>query len=148
MHKTDLQTAWIAALKSDDYQQTQGRLALRESDGSTQFCCLGVACDVIDHNGWNSGVSMLTWREKQTVIPNDYTLAKLGLSRSEAQVLAGLNDREDATFEDIALVLEYQLIPSTHVNDSIMRREITMTNLVALKSKLVELEHMKAIGHD
>lgn len=37
----DLKAAWIAALRSGDYQQTTG--ILRDKDG---FCCLGVACIV------------------------------------------------------------------------------------------------------
>jgi hypothetical protein len=32
---------WVAALRSEEYQQTQNKL-----HGSNGFCCLGVACDL------------------------------------------------------------------------------------------------------
>jgi hypothetical protein len=38
---------WIAALRSGKYQQ--GHLRLRTGDA---FCCLGVLCDLVDHEGW------------------------------------------------------------------------------------------------
>jgi len=38
---------WVAALRSGKYQQTQGTL----TDG-VGFCCLGVACDVLNSDGW------------------------------------------------------------------------------------------------
>lgn len=40
---------WVEALRSGEYQQGQGRL--RDGDS---FCCLGVLCDLIDPNGWDS----------------------------------------------------------------------------------------------
>jgi hypothetical protein len=35
----------IAALRSGKYQQTRGTLRQR-TNGQTQYCCLGVACDI------------------------------------------------------------------------------------------------------
>lgn len=40
---------WLAALRSGDYKQ--GRAVLRNSNN--EFCCLGVACDLIDHDAWS-----------------------------------------------------------------------------------------------
>jgi hypothetical protein len=37
----DIKAKWIAALRSGDYKQTQGRLRAHDL-----FCCLGVLCDV------------------------------------------------------------------------------------------------------
>lgn len=36
----------IKALRSGEYRQTQGRLGRIHGDGSTSYCCLGVACEV------------------------------------------------------------------------------------------------------
>lgn len=38
---------WVKALRSGDYAQTQS--SLRTTKG---FCCLGVACDLIDASAW------------------------------------------------------------------------------------------------
>lgn len=44
----DAAAAWVHALESGKYQQGQGLLR----DGDDQFCCLGVACDIVrDHLG-------------------------------------------------------------------------------------------------
>jgi len=36
---------WVAALRSGDYRQGNGRL-VKEVNGERQHCCLGVACDL------------------------------------------------------------------------------------------------------
>ena len=41
----------IEALLSDKYKQGQHRLVTVEADGD-HHCCLGVACDLVDHNSW------------------------------------------------------------------------------------------------
>lgn len=38
---------WIAALRSGKYKQAKGLLK-----SNTGFCCLGVACDLINQNTW------------------------------------------------------------------------------------------------
>lgn len=47
--KKSFQKKWIEALLSDKYPQTRG--VLRSDRG---YCCLGVACDLIDPTGWLS----------------------------------------------------------------------------------------------
>lgn len=44
--KPEIKAAWIAALRSGDYDQ--GREKLRTGD---QFCCLGVLCDIASKQG-------------------------------------------------------------------------------------------------
>jgi hypothetical protein len=39
--KADIKTKWVAALRSGEYEQTEG--VLRNGNG---FCCLGVLCDL------------------------------------------------------------------------------------------------------
>lgn len=41
----DVKARWVAALRSGDYQQWTGRLRL-PADGTDEFCCLGVLCDI------------------------------------------------------------------------------------------------------
>lgn len=37
---------WVAALRSGDYEQGRGSLHTTRVDGTNEFCCLGVACDL------------------------------------------------------------------------------------------------------
>jgi len=47
-----IENRWLPALKSGKY--TQGQLTLRSGQGdSMQYCCLGVACDLINPEGWD-----------------------------------------------------------------------------------------------
>lgn len=46
--KKEIADKWVEALRSGKYQQ--GQLALRPEE--TQFCCLGVLCDIIAPNDW------------------------------------------------------------------------------------------------
>lgn len=67
---------WIEALESGKYQQTVRRL--RDNRG---FCCLGVACDVLDSNGWTRMESVgagVYFGNELTKLPTNIRLA-LGL---------------------------------------------------------------------
>jgi hypothetical protein len=44
----DLIKAWVTALRSGTYNQGQSQLAQRQEDGTIQYCCLGVLCEVAD----------------------------------------------------------------------------------------------------
>lgn len=101
------QTAWLAALRSGDFQQ--GR---RHLNHSHQFCCLGVACElfktpetVIDAG---HGV-FIRYDDSSSTAPN-FVLDALGLRGSLGQgrtllSLATLNDR-GTTFAQIADLIE------------------------------------------
>jgi hypothetical protein len=43
---------WVKALRSGKYNQTQS--VLHDNDG---FCCLGVACDIKDPDGWQRSIA-------------------------------------------------------------------------------------------
>lgn len=45
--KAETKAEWVAALRSGNYQQGQGRL--RSGD---QYCCLGVFCDLFGGGRW------------------------------------------------------------------------------------------------
>ena len=88
----EFKAAWVAALRSGKYEQ--GRGALRTGD---TYCCLGVACDLIDPIAWDGR----TWR--------DCAFDNIGLlpfiARGSAETLADLNDSGD-TFAQIADFIE------------------------------------------
>ena len=51
-----LKDRWVAALQSDDYVQSRGRLRREPGDGPP-VCCLGVLCDVYIPDGGNDHYS-------------------------------------------------------------------------------------------
>lgn len=106
MKKRD-RDAWVKALRSGEYKQTQRRLC----DGEG-FCCLGVAYDVLVDGywvkipgGWGIQVdpsdSFAIWG----VLPA-WVLNQVGLSRYEVDNLVNLNDDMRMTFEEIAEWIE------------------------------------------
>ena len=91
-----MKAKWIAALRSGKYQQSWG--ALRGYDG---YCCLGVLCDVADPEGWDGDS-----HRKYVSQPEQSILDSVGLTNCQVTRLIHLNDREDASFADIADYLE------------------------------------------
>lgn len=91
-------TLWINSLRSGNYEQGKGKL---ERNG--QFCCLGVACEVVidDYQGMEQGMPS-----------GSYDAPKwLRYINNEVQVFAGdaltrANDTMGATFDEIADTLE------------------------------------------
>ena len=107
---------WLVALRSGDYKQ--GRRALRVGD---RFCCIGVAADLVDPDGWSGlGVSWLSgssWRGKSTLGVTTYIpwmtweVTWLGMD---------LNDgHERLSFPEIANRMEAQFpeLLNGHVGD-------------------------------
>lgn len=93
----EFKAKWIAALRSGKYIQGQKYL---QADG--KFCCLGVACDVIDSNGWKNTAG---WT---AVIPSE-TAARLNLEINVQKQLWKLNDHEGRSFLEIADWIEENL---------------------------------------
>ncbi len=44
--KKSIKKLWVTALRSGEYEQTDGQLRLTEETGTTSFCCLGVLCNL------------------------------------------------------------------------------------------------------
>lgn len=42
----DVKELWVNALRSGEYEQGEGNLRVRLDNGSYEFCCLGVLCDI------------------------------------------------------------------------------------------------------
>lgn len=100
---------WVNALRSGKYKQGKSRLKQKYKDGSTRFCCLGVAADLLKLDSkshqilqsvsipYNSSVEMYSY---------DLFLGK------DIQIeLAELND-DGKDFEYIADYIESNIIPT------------------------------------
>lgn len=126
--KKDIVQKWVDALRSGDYRQTRGRLqrTVAKSDdvvyGSSEpgFCCLGVLCEiavadgVIENLGPDSDgdIQYGAAGSRSTVGPTidiydwlDETGGELGRLN-----LVSLNDDEGYSFEQIAEVLETEIL--------------------------------------
>ena len=125
-----IENKWIPALRSGDYKQ--GQHALRYDDDT--FCCLGVACDLIDPNAWDAGtrlkfnspMSFKAWEDKHPVHDqfcrsSCYSLptsTRLGAVLDTVEVtgiqvmdlVAEKND-DGASFADIADFIESEVLP-------------------------------------
>lgn len=96
----------IEALQSGKYSKGKG--ALRRGD---DFCCLGVACDLLNPNGWGQICpdKRVVWGNDElglvlNFLPRNSRIeTEIGLSQGEQHQLAALNDDSD-TFDP---VIEY-----------------------------------------
>lgn len=99
----DFAKQWVAALRSGEYQQGTGRLRYKG-----RYCCLGVACNLYDPDGWEGDV----YAGISERLP-DHVMTALGLRMSSGQCsregvntsLVDLND-SGLTFAEIADVIE------------------------------------------
>lgn len=104
---------WVEALRSGEYQQTQG--TLRNMRRGDSYCCLGVACEIyrkefggewldLDEDGWPY------FLDRSANLPDDVQ-GWLGLKTSTGSFgdgdasLAGRND-DGASFDEIADLIE------------------------------------------
>lgn len=108
--KKEIAEKWIAALRSDKYEQ--GQQALNDKD---RFCCLGVLCDISNQGNW---------RKDGTYIPHNKTpgsdvvlplavekwagVRSLVGSRSLGPSLSTLNDTGHITFSKLADIIEQE----------------------------------------
>lgn len=108
----EVKQRWLEALRSGRYEQGAGYL---NRDG--QYCCLGVACDLIDPDRWEQtlridpgGAHTHGWPSEQypELPEEDMFYEVTGLPSSVQSELANLND-SGLTFEQIADLIEEQL---------------------------------------
>lgn len=85
---------WVEALRSGAYTQTKGRLRSPENG----FCCLGVACDLIDRDRWSTEVKYnygdrgYDWGKRLTGFVDEPLDDAIGVPRGTARMLSKLND--------------------------------------------------------
>lgn len=84
--KPAVKTAWLAALRSGDYQQ--GRFNLRRSSA---FCCLGVLCDLAAKDGIG------TWKDTQ----NEQFTPVYGFTVETSTVTVGTPPHKVAMWADL-----------------------------------------------
>lgn len=103
--------AWVDALRSGKYKQTQGTLCRLDENGDvTGYCCLGVACEIYSqtHNDLNieSFGDYRTYDTYDSNLPEivyDWLAVNSYLSEEE---LIEMNDLLNNTFGDIADCIE------------------------------------------
>lgn len=92
---------WVAALRSGKYRQT--RAYLRTNEG---FCCLGVACDLMAPETWETiSGSVYSFRGNDANLPKEVA-RKLNLTYEAEDRLTVLNDDKAYTFNRIADYIE------------------------------------------
>ena len=106
-HHNDNLKTWVEALRSGDYKQ--GRQSLRQWDN---YCCLGVACDLVDSDGWDTSqveVGMYFYGDNFAYMPENILADYYGLTDSEQRDLGMLNDN-GFDFDEIADQIEDRYI--------------------------------------
>lgn len=105
----DLKTAWVEALRSGKYKQTQKFLRV---DGG--YCCLGVLCDISGEGTWaqdpwsnSSGYSYEGEFDTERLTPS--MLHAFEISNEDAEALMEMNDKEGLSFSSIADYIEDNL---------------------------------------
>jgi len=130
MKKSDVKK-WVKALRSGDYEQGAGGLCKEdEISGEYDYCCLGVACDILVEGDWTQhNKNWVLWsigpyedfampeagdkcgwgQTETTSFPSLKTLKEMGLDVAYAQELAELND-QGWSFKRIANKIEKDLL--------------------------------------
>ena len=109
--KSNVLTRWIAALRSDDYEQIRDHL----SNGPDKFCALGVLCELYrqDHaslscwtqNSW----TFFDGRDYHTNTPPIKVRTWADLSDDDIVTVQRWNDIEEFSFQQIADLLSLNL---------------------------------------
>ena len=112
---SNLKQEWITALKSGEYNQGRGYLCDMNTDGSKEFCCLGVLGDLLHKKDparfhWeNESDSIQTFvdgnLDEMEYLPLS-TRQFVGLNIGEVCMLANMNDgtngQTEHSFREIA----------------------------------------------
>lgn len=116
----EIKAQWIAALRSGEYVQGQGTLHSVDEYGNSQFCCLGVLCDLAVKAGLlvekEKMDSVFSYDGDRAILPpfvlhwsglrNAHGLLSMSSRDTYGYVsLAGMNDA-GVSFEEIADVIE------------------------------------------
>ena len=113
----EIKKAWVAALRSGDYQQGVGLLHYKK-DGQDKYCCLGVLCELAVGGGVIPAGQLNADGQYQynnsLYMPSSIVLDWAGL-QSDDVIIHQINDtlanHNDAgrTFLEIATAIEEQL---------------------------------------
>lgn len=114
----EVKALWLEALRSGRYQQGRGRLRTANPDGSSNYCCLGVLCDLYDkvhgEDGWGKAEAPhAVEHEGRTGTPSSAVLAWAGLHDrygsfdQDGESLVEVNDNSSDFAEVIEVIEEY-----------------------------------------
>lgn len=104
----ELKAKWVAALRSGEYEQGRGGLRNSNNSGGDTFCCLGVLCDVINHQNWVNKVVYEHQSDRSAGYLPISLRIEIGLSEEQESQLAGKND-DGESFGRIADYIEAHL---------------------------------------
>lgn len=103
---------WLEALRSGNYLQGLGSLRVETDDGHSRFCCLGVLCDIVDNSKWillrsvrNAAVEYQSPMGLKISYPPE-DIEEIYKTFIKGEDLAMMNDSDDASFAEIADVIE------------------------------------------
>ncbi len=109
----NIKERWVAALRSDEYVQTDGYLRLTFSDDEVKFCPLGVLCDLHSKEtgtSWDDD----RYHNEYMHLPNA-VVDWAGLKKRNPEIpskqrsISHLNDKYGYNFDDIADLIEKEL---------------------------------------
>lgn len=101
--------AWVKALRSGKYAQGREALARRKPHGKTQFCCLGVLCDItgVRRDRRDDYSDILTFDNEESYLPPELG-KRLGITKYKQMKLARMNDA-GGDFNKLADYIEEKL---------------------------------------
>lgn len=109
--------AWIAALRSGEYSQTQrtlhrvvaGTIAGADPVFPAGYCCLGVLANIIDPTAWDANQTCWVYPDGGKPILWDAELPNSILPQVTQHHLIDLNDSDGKSFTEIADYIEANL---------------------------------------
>lgn len=106
---------WVAALRSGDFMQTTGTLAIQLDENEWGYCCLGVACEVAMAHGVPLDVEIkpnktVTYDRSTSILPVQ-ACEFFGLEYGDPMITqhyeaSAANDQQGWTFNQIADAIE------------------------------------------
>lgn len=103
----EFKAKWVEALRSRKFRQANDTLREQRPGRHYAYCCLGVACQLVDPKGWRGGE--FEFKDVTDAgYPPDSLMEHIGLDPSDARKLAGMNDH-GSTFPEIATYIEENL---------------------------------------
>jgi hypothetical protein len=115
----EFKAKWVAALRSGEYKQGQHRLCREKpTTGERSFCCLGVAADLVDPNGWVRSTddeigSDITYHHDDGLGSGEFSNVYFYFPgyeyAADIDKLASKNDINGWTFAEIADYIEAEL---------------------------------------
>jgi hypothetical protein len=110
--KKELRDAWVKALRSGEYTQSQCELKSVTEDDLASYCCLGVMCEVAGKS-IPRGAETMDLHHELIVLRDTMELGDFDSDGSYQKRLAVMNDEDGLTFGEIADWIETNMPVST-----------------------------------